>query len=56
LPLAPLGDVQEAELPAVIAQMKQRLDWEVPRSEAAELWSATYMLMGLRYEDALMTP
>jgi hypothetical protein len=52
--MAPLGDVQEAELPAVIAQMKQRLDREVTRSEAAVLWSATYIPMGLRYEDALI--
>jgi predicted transposase YdaD len=54
LPLAPLGAVAEAELPAVIAQMKQRLDREVTRSEAAELWSATFILMGLRYADALI--
>jgi predicted transposase YdaD len=54
LPLAPLGAVQEAELPVVIARMKQRLDREVPRSEAAELWSATYILMGVRYADALI--
>jgi predicted transposase YdaD len=54
LPLAPLGAVAEVELPAVIAQMKDRLDREVTRSEAAELWSATYILMGLRYADALI--
>jgi hypothetical protein len=54
LPLAPLGAVQEAELPAVIAQMKQRLDREVPQSQAAELWSAAYILMGVRYEQALI--
>jgi hypothetical protein len=48
MPLAPLGDVRPEELPAVIAQMKQRLDPTVPRSQAAELWSATYILMGLR--------
>jgi hypothetical protein len=52
LPLAPLGAVQEAELPAVIAQMKERLDREVPSRQAAELWSATYILMGVRYEQA----
>jgi hypothetical protein len=54
LPLAPLGDVQEADLPAVIAQMKGRIDQEVPRSQAGELWSATYILMGVRYADALI--
>jgi len=54
LPLAPLGAVQEAELPAIIAQMKERLDREAPQGQAAELWSATYILMGVRYEQALI--
>ncbi len=54
LPLAPLGDVREEELPAVLARMKERLDRGVPRSEAAELWWATYILMGMRYERALI--
>ncbi len=54
VPLAPLGAVRPEELPAVIAQMKQRLDREVPPSEAAELWSATYILMGVRYEQAVI--
>jgi hypothetical protein len=53
LPLAPLGDVREAELPGVIARMKRRLDRE-ERNLAAELWSAVYILMGVRYEDALI--
>jgi hypothetical protein len=52
LPLAPLGAVQEADLPLVLAQMKQRLEREVTRSQATELWSAAYILMGLRYERA----
>ena len=54
LPLAPLGDVRPEELPAVIAQMKQRLEPTLPASRQAELWSATYILMGLRYERALI--
>jgi hypothetical protein len=54
LPLAPLGDVEPGELPGVIAQMKQRLAREVPPGQAAELWSAAYILMGLRYEQALI--
>ena len=54
VPLAPLGEVQSQELPAVIAQMKKRLGREVTPSEAADLWSATYILMGLRYEQALI--
>lgn len=53
VPLAPLGSVHQADLPAVVTQMKQRFERETP-SQAGELWSATYMLMGLRYERALI--
>jgi hypothetical protein len=53
VPLAPLGSVQKADLPAVVAQMKQRFDREAP-SQAKELWSAAYILMGLRYERAMI--
>jgi predicted transposase YdaD len=54
VPLAPLGDMRQQDLPEVIARMKQRLDREAPPGQAADLWSATYILMGLRYEDALV--
>jgi predicted transposase YdaD len=54
LPLAPLGAVREAELPAVLARMKERVDREATRSQATEFWSATYILMGVRYEQALI--
>jgi hypothetical protein len=54
VPLAPLGDVRHGELPSVIAQMKQRLARDMTPSQAAELWSATYILMGLRYERTLI--
>jgi len=54
LPIAPLGDVEMGELPAVIAQIKQRLDREKKKDRASELWSAVYLLMGLRYERALI--
>jgi predicted transposase YdaD len=53
VPLAPLGDVVEAELPALVAHMKLRIDREAPR-RARELWSAAYILMGLRYERPLI--
>jgi predicted transposase YdaD len=46
--------VRRQELPAVIAQMKQRLEATAPKRQQAELWSATYILMGLRYEQALI--
>jgi hypothetical protein len=54
LPLAPLGAVQESDLPGVVARMKQRLEQETTRSQAADLWSAPYILMGARYPDALI--
>jgi hypothetical protein len=52
--LAPLGDAQPEDWPAVIAQMKRRLGREAPPRLAEELWSAAYILMGLRYEQALV--
>jgi hypothetical protein len=52
VPLAPLGDVQAQHLPAVIGQMKQRFDQEPPH-RAAELWSAAFILMGVRYDQLL---
>lgn len=47
LPLAPLGDVDRERLPAVIAAMGTRLAQELP-ADAAALWSAAYLLSGLR--------
>lgn len=49
LPLAPLADVQRDELPSVIRRMDGRLRHEAKPSEAAMFWTATYLLMGLRY-------
>jgi predicted transposase YdaD len=54
MPLAPLGEVPPRQLPRVIAHMKRRLDREATPRLAKELWSATYILMGLRYEPALI--
>jgi hypothetical protein len=54
VPLAPLGEVRQDDLPSVIAQMKQRLEREVPPRQAADLWLAAFILMGLRYEQALV--
>lgn len=51
LPLAPLGDVSAEALPAVIESMTIRLESE-EASEVASLWSAAYILSGLRYTAA----
>lgn len=54
LPLAPISAVRENELPAVIERMKQRLDAEADPATVAELWTATKVLLGLRYEAAFV--
>jgi predicted transposase YdaD len=48
LPLAPLADVKQAELPGLIRQMESRLK-SLKTADAALLWSASYILAGLRY-------
>jgi hypothetical protein len=52
--LAPLGAVTEAQLPGVIAQMKQRVDREASPSEADIVWSSAHLLMGFRYDPTLV--
>jgi len=56
LPLAPLAELGSLALPAVIAQMKARLAAEAAPGEAGRLWTATYVLMGLRYSEAMIAP
>ncbi len=51
LPLAPVSDVGAGELPGVIARMRQRLDREVDRPTAADLWQSTEVFLGLRYNE-----
>ncbi len=55
LPLAPLGAVTEADLPSVITRMKQRIQKEATPEETGTLWTATDILMGLRYPQNLIT-
>jgi predicted transposase YdaD len=50
LPLAPISAVAEAELPGVIERMRQRLRGR-SRAHASKLWTATYVLLGLRYDQ-----
>ena len=52
VPLAPLTDVPAADLPQLVGRMAERINAE-PRPRAAKLWTATYLLMGLRYSDEL---
>jgi predicted transposase YdaD len=52
LPLAPLTARSEREAAAVIQKMQGRLRNEGPLTRVRELWTATYVLMGLSYTDA----
>lgn len=46
-------DVPPDALPQVIDKMAERFGRELARAEAAELWTATYVLIGLRYDEML---
>ena len=50
LPLAPLTDEAEADLPGVVDHVVRRLRAETDRAEAAKMEVATFVLMGMRYE------
>jgi predicted transposase YdaD len=53
VPLAPLTDVSEDALPDLIRRMTARIDSEPPL-QALKLWTATCILMGLRYPSELV--
>jgi hypothetical protein len=49
LPLAPVSDVKEEQVPEVLLAISDRLKQQASPEEAAMLWDATRILMGLRY-------
>jgi predicted transposase YdaD len=51
LPLAPLAVVEADRLPEVIDRLDERLRREATPAAASELWAATLLLLGLRYDD-----
>jgi len=53
LPLAPLADLSGSAVGDVVRRMGARIDAEAAPAEAGMLWTATYVLMGLRYPSAL---
>lgn len=55
LAMAPLADVTAEMLPSVIRRMEERIEREASPREAGEIWTATYVLMGLRYSRAVAT-
>jgi predicted transposase YdaD len=54
VPLAPLTNLTEADLPSLVHRMEARISAE-PRPVATKLWTATYLLMGLRYSDEVIS-
>ncbi len=54
LPLAPISAVPAAELPTVLGQMKKRLAKNPDRGRVGRLWTAVYVLLGLRYEQSMV--
>ena len=54
MPLAPLTNVPDAEeeLRGLVRHMAERINAE-PEPRAAKLWTATYLLMGLRFSKEL---
>ncbi len=51
LPLAPVSDVKEEKVPDVLIAISDRLERETTPEQAATLWNATEVLMGLRYSE-----
>ena len=49
LPLAPVSNVAKEELAPVLVAISERLIRETTREQAAILWAATKVMMGLKY-------
>ena len=50
LPLAPLADIEPAQLPGIISHLDDRFKRGAPPTIAEELRAATFLLLGLRYD------
>ena len=53
LPLAPISNVDQNDLPDLIRTMGETIQKCKPKQRQM-LWTSTYVLLGLRYEDALI--
>jgi len=55
LPLAPLTDDASTQLPGVLSKIRDRIDGEIAdRATQGTLWTATDILMGLRYDQEII--
>ena len=53
LPLAPITQVSLGELPRVIQLMDERIEREASPADRPDIWTATFLLMGLIYPETL---
>lgn len=56
VPLAPLGDVADVNVPEVVRQVQDRLLHDAPPERVPPLLTAAYVLTGLRIKSADMAP
>ncbi len=54
IPFAPLAKVRRADLPELVEKLDERIRSESNRALRFKLWTASYVLMGLRYRQALI--
>ncbi len=54
LPLAPISAVRREELPDLLQKIKRRLQREAAPAHVQKLWTATYVLLGLRFQPELI--
>ena len=55
LPLAPIARIPSGELSRTIQLMEERVEREATPAESREIWTATFLLMGLIYPENLAT-
>jgi predicted transposase YdaD len=53
LPLAPISRVQVGELPRILRLMDERIERDASHDEKPDLWTATFLLMGLIFPENL---
>ena len=54
LPFAPLAKAAKKDLPDIVRQTKSRFDSETTQANAGRLWTSSFIMMGLRYEEAFI--
>ncbi|QEH36073.1 hypothetical protein OJF2_46330 [Aquisphaera giovannonii] len=53
-PLAAIADVTEERLPGVLQAIRRKLEAGAPEGQFKALWTATYILMGLKFSDEIV--